>query len=149
MYDPRNLNRFSRFGEVALEAFRMFAALDAGVIPHKHTQLMATVAAPTTQCPYGIDIRARNCRRRCDRARVSPRPRWWPLPSAPAGPRPTGRMPSRSRLGSCRRAKAIRPLSSVTYAQAADAGIKRSRRRVSRRRCGRDGHPPDSKSLNW
>ncbi len=67
MYDRRNLTKFPRFGELAPEAFRTFAAFDtaayeAGAIPQKYKELMAIAVALTTQCPYCIDIHARKAR---------------------------------------------------------------------------------------
>jgi AhpD family alkylhydroperoxidase len=68
VYDMKNLATFKRFGELAPEAFKGFAAFDeaaykAGAIPHKYKELMAIAVALTTQCPYCIEIHAHNARK--------------------------------------------------------------------------------------
>ena len=64
MYDPKNLNKFPRFGELAPEAFKAFVAFDeaafkTGVIPLKYKELIAIAVALTTQCPYCIEIHSK------------------------------------------------------------------------------------------
>ena len=61
MYDKKNLGKFTRFGELAPEAFKAFVAFDEavvkhGVVPVKYKELIAVAVALTTQCPYCIDI---------------------------------------------------------------------------------------------
>lgn len=69
MYDMMKLrSKFPRFGELAPEAFKAFAAFDAaavapGAIPVKYKELIAVGVAVTTQCPYCIDIHTRNARK--------------------------------------------------------------------------------------
>src|ERR1051326_6049439 len=65
MYDPQNLPKFKRFGELAPDAFKAFVAFDKaalaeGAIPVKYKELMAVAVALTTQCPYCIDIHTKN-----------------------------------------------------------------------------------------
>ena len=67
MYDKKNLAKFSRFAELAPEAFKAFVAFDAaavkaGAIPVKYKELIAVAVALTTQCPYCIDIHARKAK---------------------------------------------------------------------------------------
>jgi len=68
MYDMKNLTKFPRFGDLAPEAFKAFAAFDEaafkfGVIPLKYKELMAIAAALTTQCPYCIELHSRRARK--------------------------------------------------------------------------------------
>src|SRR5262245_52660372 len=68
MYDPKNLTKFKRFGELAPEAFKPFVAFDKaaladGAIPVKYKELMAVAVALTTQCPYCIDIHTKNAKK--------------------------------------------------------------------------------------
>ncbi len=61
MYDMKNLSKLKKFGELAPEAFKSFAAFDklafeGGAIPLKFKELMAVAVALTTQCPYCIEI---------------------------------------------------------------------------------------------
>jgi AhpD family alkylhydroperoxidase len=67
MYDMKNLKKFTRPGELAPEAFKVFVAFDeaafrGGVIPLKHKELMAVAVALTTQCPYCIEIHSKKAR---------------------------------------------------------------------------------------
>jgi AhpD family alkylhydroperoxidase len=67
MYDPANLKRLSKFGELAPAAWEGFLAFDKaamadGAIPAKTKELIAVAVAMTTQCPYCIDIHARRAR---------------------------------------------------------------------------------------
>jgi AhpD family alkylhydroperoxidase len=67
MYDMKHLTKFKKFGELAPEAFNKFkafdeAALKSGVIPLKYKELMGVAVALTTQCPYCIEIHAKNAR---------------------------------------------------------------------------------------
>jgi AhpD family alkylhydroperoxidase len=68
MYDMQNLKQFSRLGELAPEAFKAFVAFDQaavkpGAISAKHKELIAVGVALTTQCPYCIEIHAKNARK--------------------------------------------------------------------------------------
>ena len=67
MYDPNNLKKFTRLGELAPDAFNAFVAFDqaafeGGEIPLKHKELIAVAVALTTQCPYCIDIHTKRAR---------------------------------------------------------------------------------------
>ena len=68
MYDMQTLKQFSRLGELAPEAFKAFVAFDQaavkpGAISAKHKELIAVGVALTTQCPYCIEIHAKNARK--------------------------------------------------------------------------------------
>ncbi len=65
MYDMKNLTKFKKLDELASEAFKAFVIFDQaaykdGAIPHKYKELMAVAVALTTQCPYCIEIHAKN-----------------------------------------------------------------------------------------
>lgn len=67
MYDMKNISKLGRFAELAPEAFKAFAALDAaavadGAIPRKYKELIAIGIAMTTQCPYCIEIHREKAR---------------------------------------------------------------------------------------
>src|SRR3982751_1694849 len=68
MYDMANLKKFKKLEELAPEAFNSFVSFDSaafkeGVIPLKYKELMAVAVALTTQCPYCIEIHAKNARK--------------------------------------------------------------------------------------
>ncbi|HEY7087948.1 MAG TPA: carboxymuconolactone decarboxylase family protein [Tepidisphaeraceae bacterium] len=68
MYEPKNLAKFKRLGELAPAAFKAFVEFDeavvrGGVIPLKYKELIAVAVALTTQCPYCIDIHAKKARK--------------------------------------------------------------------------------------
>jgi AhpD family alkylhydroperoxidase len=68
MYDLKNLNKFSKIGELAPEAFKAFlefdeAAAREGAISHKNKELIAIAVALTTQCPYCIEIHNKKARK--------------------------------------------------------------------------------------
>lgn len=68
MYDLKNLTKLKNLGDLAPEAFKGFLAFDSaalkdGAIPAKYKELMAIAVALTTQCPYCIDIHAKNARK--------------------------------------------------------------------------------------
>lgn len=68
MYDMKNLAKFKKFGELAPEGFKGFAALDEaafveGAIPLKYKELMAVAIALTTQCPYCIEVHGKKARK--------------------------------------------------------------------------------------
>ena len=68
MYDTKNLAKFSRYAELAPEAFKAFVAFDEavikhGIIPIKYKELIATAVALTTQCPYCIDIHTKRAKK--------------------------------------------------------------------------------------
>jgi AhpD family alkylhydroperoxidase len=68
MYDPKNLSKLSRFGELVPEAFKGFVQLDRaafadGALSRKHKELMAVAVALTTQCPYCIGLHAAAARK--------------------------------------------------------------------------------------
>ncbi len=67
MYDMKNLTKFKKLSELAPATFKAFVAFDAaaikeGVIPVKYKELMAVAVALTTQCPYCIEIHAKNAK---------------------------------------------------------------------------------------
>ena len=67
MYDLNNLSKMKTLEALAPEAMKAFMAFDKaavadGAIPAKYKELMALSVAFTTQCPYCIDIHARNAR---------------------------------------------------------------------------------------
>ena len=68
MYDMKNLTKLKKLGELAPEAFQGFVAFDeaafkGGAIPLKYKELMAVAVALTTQCPYCIEVHAKNARK--------------------------------------------------------------------------------------
>jgi AhpD family alkylhydroperoxidase len=68
MYDMKNLKKMERFGELAPDAFKAFAAFDEAAfrgeaIPLKYKELMAVAVALTTQCPYCIEVHAQRARK--------------------------------------------------------------------------------------
>ncbi len=68
MYHMNNVGKLKRFGELAPEAFKAFAELDAlsvkdGAIPGKYKELIAIGVALKTQCPYCIEIHQKNARK--------------------------------------------------------------------------------------
>jgi AhpD family alkylhydroperoxidase len=67
MYDMKNLAKLKLIEANAPEAMKAFAAFDkaalaAGAIPVKYKELMALAVAFTTQCPYCIEIHAKQAR---------------------------------------------------------------------------------------
>ena len=67
MYDMTSLQKLSKLGELAPEAFKAFIAFDKaaladGAIPVKYKELMAVAVALTTQCPYCIEIHSKKAR---------------------------------------------------------------------------------------
>ena len=67
MYDMKNLKKLARLGELAPAAFKAFTAFDeaafkSGAIPLKYKELIAVAVALTTQCPYCIEIHAKNAK---------------------------------------------------------------------------------------
>jgi AhpD family alkylhydroperoxidase len=68
MYDVKNLTKMGRYGALAPEAWKAFAAFDeaaykSGAIPAKYKELMAVAVAVTTQCPYCIEIHQKRARK--------------------------------------------------------------------------------------
>ena len=68
MYDMANLKKIKKLGELAPEAFKSFVAFDeaafnGSAIPLKYKELMAVAVALTTQCPYCIEVHAKNARK--------------------------------------------------------------------------------------
>src|SRR5262245_2396734 len=67
MYDPANLKKLGKFGELAPAAWKGFlefdkAAMADGAIPARTKELMAVAVALTTQCPYCIEIHTRRAK---------------------------------------------------------------------------------------
>lgn len=61
MYDPANLKKLSKLGQLAPVAWQGFLAFDKaamadGAIPSRMKELIAIAVALTTQCPYCIQI---------------------------------------------------------------------------------------------
>ena len=61
MYDMAHISKLKKYGELAPEAWKAFAAFDKaaladGAIPAKTKELIAIAVAMTTQCPYCIEI---------------------------------------------------------------------------------------------
>jgi AhpD family alkylhydroperoxidase len=68
MYDMANLKKLKKLAELAPEAFNSFVAFDeaafkGGVIPLKYKELMAVAVALTMQCPYCIEVHAKNAKK--------------------------------------------------------------------------------------
>jgi AhpD family alkylhydroperoxidase len=68
MYRQDNLTKLKKMDALAPEAMKAFWAFDRaavaeGAIPLKYKELMAVAVALTTQCPYCINIHARNARK--------------------------------------------------------------------------------------
>src|SRR5258707_4142181 len=65
-HDPEDLKLLPELKKLAPDEFRGFVALDAivgkedGAIPKKYRELIALAVACTTQCPYCLDVHARN-----------------------------------------------------------------------------------------
>jgi AhpD family alkylhydroperoxidase len=69
MYDPKNMSKLKKLGELAPDAMKAFSALDAaamadGVIPAKYKELIAIAVAMTTQCPYCIDFHTKSAKKK-------------------------------------------------------------------------------------
>jgi AhpD family alkylhydroperoxidase len=68
-HDPNDLKLLGELKTLAPEEFKGFVALDAivgkddGAIPRKYRELIALAVACTTQCPYCLDVHARNAKR--------------------------------------------------------------------------------------
>lgn len=67
MYDPANLKKLAKFGELTPAAWEGFLAFDKaamadGAIPARTKELIAVAVAMTTQCPYCIDIHAQRAK---------------------------------------------------------------------------------------
>jgi AhpD family alkylhydroperoxidase len=67
MYDMVNLKKMKTLKDLVPEAMAAFQAFDAaamkdGAIPKKYKELIALGVAFTTQCPYCIEIHARNAK---------------------------------------------------------------------------------------
>jgi AhpD family alkylhydroperoxidase len=67
MYDMAHLKKLKTLKELAPEAMAAFTAFDAaalkeGAIPKKFKELIALGVAFTTQCPYCIEIHAKNAK---------------------------------------------------------------------------------------
>jgi AhpD family alkylhydroperoxidase len=68
MYDPKNLTKLPRLGELAPEAFKAFVEFDAAAfrgdaVPLKYKELIAIAVALTTQCAYCIDIHTKRAKK--------------------------------------------------------------------------------------
>ena len=67
MYDPSQLKKLKKFGELTPAAWEGFLAWDKavmadGAIPAKTKELIAVAVAMTTQCPYCIDIHTKKAK---------------------------------------------------------------------------------------
>jgi AhpD family alkylhydroperoxidase len=68
MYRQENLTKLKKMDALAPEVMKAFWAFDRaavaeGAIPVKYKELIAVAVALTTQCPYCINIHARNARK--------------------------------------------------------------------------------------
>jgi AhpD family alkylhydroperoxidase len=67
-HDPDDLKLLQELKKLAPNEFKGFVALDAivskedGKIPRKYRELIALAVACTTQCPYCLDVHARNAK---------------------------------------------------------------------------------------
>ncbi len=67
-HDPDDLKLLPELKKLAPNEFKGFVALDAivskedGKIPRKYRELIALAIACTTQCPYCLDVHARNAK---------------------------------------------------------------------------------------
>ena len=67
MYDMANMKKLEQLGKAAPEAMQAFQALDKaaladGAIPKKYKELIALAVALTTQCPYCLEIHAKQAK---------------------------------------------------------------------------------------
>jgi AhpD family alkylhydroperoxidase len=68
-HDADDLKLFSELKKLSPDEFKGFVALDAivgkqdGAIPLKYRELIAIAVACTTQCPYCLEVHARNAKR--------------------------------------------------------------------------------------
>lgn len=67
MYESGNLKKLKKFGELAPDAWKAFAAFDHaamadGALPAKTKELIAVGVATNTQCPYCIEIHTRRAK---------------------------------------------------------------------------------------
>ena len=67
MYDPANIKKLKKLGELAPAAWEGFLAFDKaamadGVIPARTKELIAIAVALTTQCPYCIEIHTKKAK---------------------------------------------------------------------------------------
>jgi AhpD family alkylhydroperoxidase len=68
MYNKENLAKLKNMDSLAPAVMKAFWAFDKaavadGAIPVKYKELIAVAVAPTTQCPYCIDIHSGNARK--------------------------------------------------------------------------------------
>lgn len=68
MYDPNNMKKLAKFGELAPAAWKGFqefdrAAMSDGAISAKVKELIAVGVALTTQCPYCIDAHTQRAKK--------------------------------------------------------------------------------------
>jgi AhpD family alkylhydroperoxidase len=68
-HDSDDLKKLGELKTLAPAEFKGFVALDSivgrddGAIPRKYRELIALAVACTTQCPYCLDVHARNAKR--------------------------------------------------------------------------------------
>lgn len=67
MYDPENIKKLRKFGELTPKSWEGFLAWDKavmadGAIPARTKELIALAVAMTTQCPYCIDIHGKKAK---------------------------------------------------------------------------------------
>ncbi len=68
-HDSDDLKMLGEFKRLAPEEFKGFVGFDAtvgredGAIPPKYRELIALAVAFTTQCPYCLDVHARNAKK--------------------------------------------------------------------------------------
>ncbi len=67
MYDMANMKKLEQVGKAAPDAMQAFQAFDKaaladGAIPKKYKELIALAVALTTQCPYCLEIHAKQAK---------------------------------------------------------------------------------------
>lgn len=76
-HDSEDLKAIGELAVLAPTEFRGFLALDnvvgrnGGAIPRKYRELITPAVACTTQCPYCLDVHARNAQRAATREEVA------------------------------------------------------------------------------
>jgi AhpD family alkylhydroperoxidase len=68
-HDPEDLKLLREMRKLAPQEFKAWADLDGivgredGAIPRKYRELIALAVAMTTQCPYCLEVHARNAKK--------------------------------------------------------------------------------------
>ena len=128
MYDPANLKKLAKFGELAPAIWEGFLAFDRaamadGAIPAKTKELIAVAVAVTTQCPYCIDIHSKRAKAAgCTEAELAEAV-LVSAASAPAGRSRTGRIAWRDGTTEPRLRRRSRPTVRARRRGDRDAGL--------------------------